>query len=512
METNLIDYIKSDFFRITNTTLALSEKGEKGDYVLILLDGLDEIVDDSNRDEVLKQISELRAYSSVKVVLTSRSNDYLEQNNFIKDTFDTYELMPLTVNDIVNIGSKIIGVPTQLEGFIKLVKHSELIRSFPKTPLTAILLAILFKEERLNIKELPKSITELYSKFVDVFLNRWDKGKGISEQFLIREKEFVLQKIAEHLHVNGMVTISESELTAFLDNLFKDRSIETYSSSQQFLEGVQARTSLLIRDEFDNSYRFFHLTIQEYLSIALLEREGEDMLVKNFLNDWWLNANIFYAGKKSHSFSVLDRISRFEIYPVDIDTRLSYVINTSKVLQAAHLLNNESRRRTLESMVKIFDQVVSDLIEAIIIIDDTKQRKRTILDIILWVRGIFMEFFSSTQFRQPLAEIGEAILRNELAVTDITSYCIFYNLAIGTKNSDFLYRFLVEYKDINPRWYRIIDVDTKIKRLVISDKKMQSKIESKAIRNGAYIYKQFREVLKKHYSSVTGFRDSGLIE
>ena len=56
------------------------------------------------------------------------------------------------------------------------------------------------------LKELPKNISELYSKFIDLFLNKWDKGKGISEQYQLAEKEFILKaqaKIQSGWHLYG---------------------------------------------------------------------------------------------------------------------------------------------------------------------------------------------------------------------------------------------------------------------------------------------------------------------
>ena len=506
-DVDFIKFIKDDFFKITNAELDFLALSEKKISILILLDALDEISNEEEREAILEKITDLKAFSHIKVVLTSRTNEFLDNNDKIKEMFDSYELLPLTTNDIVNLGSKVIGESTQLDGFIRLVRHSELIKSFPKTPLTAILLAILFKEERLETKELPKNITELYAKFVDVFLNRWDKGKGLSEQYLYKEKEFVLQKIAEYLHRNGLVSIQEVDLHEFLENLFISRSMSNFGTAKDFLTGIQNRTSLLIKDEYDNTYKFFHLTIQEYLSISLFDHNEEELLVENFFDDWWLNPNIFYAGKKSHSFAVLDRISKFDVLPADIDSKFAYVIHSSKVLQAAHLLDNHDRKKVLHSMIVIFDSLVKDIINDFVTVDDTKQKKRSMLELILLLRSIFLEFFSSTQFKSGLNDIGELILKETLNVTDITSYSIFYCLSLMNKDSDYLYKFLIETTNINPRWYRIVDVDIKIKRLAVTNRKRQLKIQGKAVRNRHYIYQQFSERLEKHYNSITGLSE-----
>ncbi|GAB3715860.1 hypothetical protein GCM10027592_56660 [Spirosoma flavus] len=506
-ENDIASLLRDEFKKVTNTELSLEPFDVEKDYLLLLLDGLDEIPTESARNSILEKIIALRSIKNVRIVLTSRTSDYLKNNPQIENNFESYELLPLTVNDILNLGSKILGEDSKLSGFVKLVKHSELIKSFPKTPLTAILLAILFKEDRLDVKELPKNITELYKKFTDVFLNRWDKNKGISEQYLVKEKEFVLQKIAEHLHKKGYTSISEIELTSFLEALFDKIPMTSFNKPEQFLESIKQRTSLLIKEEFDSTYKFFHLTIQEYLSITLFDHNDEDLLVENFYDNWWINPNIFYAGTKSHSSNVLDRIAKLEIYPSDIGSKASYIIHSSKVLQAAHLLENNKRRNVLKSMITIFDSLLRDLINDIIVDDDIKIRKRTVLEIILWARSFFFEFFGSTQFKSELDILVKDMLEESNSLTDITVYCVSYTLAVISKDSDYLYNFLIKPKNINPRWYRIIDVDIKIKNLTVTNKKVQSKFQSKAFRNRHYIHQQFFDKLEKHYNSITCIND-----
>lgn len=505
VESDFQEILQDIFKTVTGETLAL-EKLDKENKLLILLDGLDEISDATFQDIVLNKAINLSLIENIKLIISSRTNDYILASSKIKEKFNTYELLPLSFNEMIELGGKILEQDDKKTSFIKLVKKNEIINSFPKTPLTTILLAVLFKENKINAKELPRNITELYSKFTDVFLNKWDKNKGISQQFKYQEKQFVIQKLANHLHKNNMTSISEQGLIEFLENLLIERPIEGFKNARDFIHNICERTSILVKDTYDNSYRFFHLTIQEYLTSSLLSTEDEDTLVKNYYDNWWLNTNIFYAGKTPHKSNILLRVSKLsDNYPGNEDTKLSYIVHTSKILQASHLLENSSRVIVLKSMIKIFDELLQEVLKDSIYHQDIRLKKRSVLEFILWGRRTFFEFFSSKQFLDSLDSIRKELLEIEApSITDITEYCLAYCVSLNTQNSRPLYDFLEQRKNLNPRWYKIIDVDVNIKNLSHPDKKLSAKFKSKALKNKEYIQKQFKDVLTKHYNSITG--------
>lgn len=491
------------------------------DKVLILLDGLDEVPNKESRDIIIQQIIDLKKYKNIQVVLTSRTNDYITNNTKIEDYFEKFELLPITPSEIISLGEKILGQGSQLNSFVKMVKKGSLLKAFPKTPLTSILLAILFKEKNINLKELPKNITELYRKFIDLFLNRWDKSKGISEQFKIQKKEFVLQTIASYMQKNRLISIPEEELEKFIINLSKKKHIGGPQDPKTHLQNLCERTCILVKDEFSNSYRFFHLTIQEYLAAQKFYYKDEDLLVKNFYDEWWLNPNIFYAGNRTEYPDVIQRVSKFEIYPIDPETKFNYVAHSSQVLLAAHNLDNDIREQVLRSMIKIFDEFSKEFIKEIVSIPQfvderqsidkkiTKFKNQTLLDVILSLRDIFMEFFEISDFQDELNNIWSGIIyeNKKINMCDTTLYCISYCLSICSRDAKYLEEFVTTNNiEINSRWFKIVDVDINIKNLQNTRKKIMFKIRNKANKNKEYIQKQFKERINRHYQSLTGIK------
>lgn len=497
---NITTEIEKDFFSSTAHHFNWDNKSQ----TLILLDGLDEVNDDESRSLIIDEILSLTIKEHYQIILTSRTIDFLYIHEKVDPGFEKFELLPLNYNEMVQIGNKILTDPSQAKQFVHLIKNSELLKSFPKTPLTTILLAILLKEEQLDVKELPKNITELYSKFIDLFLNKWDKEKGISEQYKITEKEFVIKKLANHLHKNNEVFITEQDLWCFLNKLKGERPIDILKNPKEFIENLCDRSSLLVKDKTDNTFKFFHLTLQEYLAATTLANKDENLLIDNFLNDWWLNPNIFYAGRNPSESPVLKKVASLEKYPLDFDEQLRFIINTSKVLQAVHLWDNANRKSTLISMLKVFEGMISIIVATYVESDIITLRNKTLLDVVLWARNFFNEFFDSSQFVDSLKSIWTDMMANPAKYNDIVRYCLAYNLSLREHNSKYLEQFISSDNLLNPRWFKIVYVDVNVKKLIRSDQKLVLKFKQKSIENKKYIQDQFKQRLQKHYQSIVG--------
>lgn len=472
---------------------------------LVLLDALDEIHNIELKDVVIEQIELFLAkYSNSRVIISSRESDYLSMNAKINLIFETYRLLPLDVKEMIDIGKNIIESKATTTEFINIVKKNELIRSFPKTPFTTILFAILMKENHLNTKELPKNITELYSKFTDIFLDKWDKSKGISEQFRYKEKQFVLQNIARYLHSKNEITIGIDELKDFLKSLSNKYIISVLKDVDKFIEDICDRSSIFINVD-DSSFRFFHLTIQEYLASGAYEQADENDFIERYLNEWWLNPIIFYVGRNPERFSLLKNIAEQKIILTDLSDKFVFLIHTTKILQSAHMLGNNQRVIMLRLMLSVFDSFVKEFINNIEDYNLFKTHK-TMLDVILWSRSTFMDFFFSEQYTDCLKTIWKEDVISNSIYTDITEYCLSFRLSKTEKESDYLFDFVLSKKSVNPRWYRIVEVDVEIFKMNIPDsfKKIKSNIKSKAVRNKKYIMQQFNQKIQKHKNSISG--------
>lgn len=473
---------------------------------LLLLDGLDELPDDKIRAEIINKLVEFKkTYPKSQVVVSSRNIEFILNNPLIDDNFEKYELLPLNIEEFIKIGEKFLGTGETISEYVTLVKKSDLINAFPKTPLTSILLCILFKEKQINIDELPSNITELYKKFLDLFLNKWDASKGLSQQFKFQQKEFILQSIAKYMHKNNLIYIKSDKLKEILDELKQTRPIDDLKDTDRFIQELSKSTNVIRKttNNGDTEFSFFHLTIQEYLASIRLKTTDENFLITNLYDDWWLNPTIFYTGKEPDNSSLIHKISDLQNYPLDTQSKIKFIINASMILTAAHLVNNNERKKLLYSMIKIFDELVIEVVKNISLSDDNPYRHKTILDIILDGRNLFYTRFKINSFTDILTEIWKEVFPKSEQYCDITRYCIAYTLSLKTKNEIFLLEFITS-PNLNVRWYKIVEVDISVNKLnhKKSNDKLLKRIGKKIRENAKYINSQFKQPLKKHISSI----------
>tara|TARA_R110000782_G_scaffold5853_3_gene20239 strand:+ start:35296 stop:37674 length:2379 start_codon:yes stop_codon:yes gene_type:complete len=503
-DTGISDYIEKEYFTITKHHLNIEDY--KDHDILLLLDGLDEVKDANLRSKIITEIKGFHvAANNIQIILSSRTADQVKNDLVLDSIFEQFELMSLNLGELVKVGEKIISDEQQAKSFVQVVTKGEIVNAFPKTPLTSILLAILFKEDKIDPKDLPRNVTELYEKFMDLFLDKWDKERGVSQQYKLKERLFVLREIARKMHLSNSIEIDEQELKEYLEELKVERPVEILENSEEFLKNLCANSNILIYNGDLRQFRFFHLTIQEYLASLAFGVDNENDLVINFLNEWWLNPNIFYAGKTPEQSNVLTEISALKVYPVDAMEKSTFIVHTSKVLKAAHLISKTERKKVLKTMIGMFDGTIKGLIMAIIGDEDPKFYKRTILDVILWARSFYMDYFSSKQFEECLQELWMDIVENkDTSLTDITRYCIAYDLSVLSGEAKYLLEFIDVNEDLNVRWSKIVEVDINIKHLNHDrNGKPILKLKQNSVKNKKYIAQQFNERIAKHYKSIT---------
>ncbi|MGY8909696.1 MAG: hypothetical protein ACKVIG_07540, partial [Flavobacteriales bacterium] len=321
----------------------------------------------------------------------------------------------------------------------------------------------------------------------------------------LKERLYVLREVASKMHSNNTVEIDEDDLKIFLTKLKNDRPVDILKDTDDFLRNLFNNYNILIYNSESRKFRFFHLTIQEYLASLSYMASSEHLLLENFYDEWWLNTNIFYTGKNPENSSLISELSKLKIYPSDLLDKSTFVVHSSKVLKAAHLVSNSERKKMLKTMIGVFDTLTKELIKSIIGNSDQKFYKRTILDIILWARSFYIDHFSSKQFENCLEKIWLEIANDSNnSLTDITKYCISYDLSVSSRDAKYLLQFIDSKNTLNARWSKIVDVDITVKRLKHDRKgKPLLKLKQKAVKNKIYIAQQFNQDIGKHYKSIT---------
>ncbi len=269
----------------------------KSGKVLLLIDGLDEIHDNANREIFVDNLQKfLTDYPKIRIVVTSREAGFSLVAAKIAGFCTQWRVAPLNKEAIQTLSLHWHKLMTQesaetekdgIELADYLYQNSSL-RRLAENPLLLTMLLVV----KHGAGKLPPNRVSLYGRAVDVLMDTWNiKGH---EPLNTWESVPQLAYIALELMQNGVQTATEKELLSILDRARTNVPlIARYAKDTpyEFLKRVELRSSLLLEagHQVENGvtvpfYQFRHLTFQEYLaSVALVEGHYDDYKARDFI-------------------------------------------------------------------------------------------------------------------------------------------------------------------------------------------------------------------------------------
>ena len=251
---------------------------------LILLDGLDEVAEESKRYEIVSRIdSFLGQFKENIAIITSRPAGY-KRDFFRTDEFTHYQLQPFNdakIKEFINrwYDSRFPDKPEaerRKESLTKALNDNDRIKLLAKNPLLLTIIALIHRYQA----QLPKERYKLYEKAVETLLTSWDADKEISShkslQYLdLDDLKHLMQTIAYWIHSHGSTGDSEGGTLVDCDELMEQlkreiktlKQIELYEAEEEarrFVKLIRERTGLL-NEQGTDCYAFVHKTFQEYL-------------------------------------------------------------------------------------------------------------------------------------------------------------------------------------------------------------------------------------------------------
>lgn len=471
--------------------------------IILLFDGLDELVCNKEKTSLMNAINkyiEDFTEMSLQVIISGRNIDL-----FDTDLFANYEkitLLPFDVGQAFKLVKKIIPNDKQkANNFVNAIKSNQLSNSLTRTPMALTLTAILYRDDAVDLAELPANITELYNKFCDYYLNRWDMSKGISSQYKFEETKHILAFIAKNLHKKGVQEIPKDELYIFLQGLNKSHSFSELENIDEFIESLKTRAGLVLFNEQEQAFSFSNLSFQEYFTSIYYDDSNEKELLNNLYKEWWENPIIFYCGKQPKRDVFLSKVLK-EVIPTDNQQYYQHISLLSKCLQASHLISIDSQAHIIKNIIYNYDKLYKSIISM-----DSKNKESvgltytlSTLDIILQFRTIFERLFQTRHIHtETFSNIALDILVNEKDYySDITLYSLSYYLSEKMRDPIFLQEF-IKIEELNLRWTRIIYRDIEHLRLKeMLDPDVYKRIKRKQDHNRTYINKQLKEPAINH--------------
>lgn len=181
---------------------------------VIMVDGLDEI-ESEHRKSVIAKLDAFSIEIGCSYILTSRRIDVLET---LPQQYQKYEILPFEFSHAMQLFTKLISDKNILDimkdGLERIQAQLLLV------PLSLMLLIELVETH----KEIPASVTELYDRFFDMALGRWDREKGIAVlfEYLIKKRflgELAYNEFREKNRLENLSVISKSLLKTMATNM-----------------------------------------------------------------------------------------------------------------------------------------------------------------------------------------------------------------------------------------------------------------------------------------------------
>lgn len=248
---------------------------------LLLIDGLDEIGSDTDRQHFVEQ---LRVFAEsnplASMIVTSRITGFRAVTAGKFSDFSRFEISPLKKEGVEDLCVKwyriVHGEGGESEEKARTLsdKITGDMRIFRLARNPLMLTTLLLVERRVG--KLPNRRTALYDEAIQVLLETWNQAGHEHEKVDQEEAKYQLSYVAFHMMIHHTKRIAKRELTRLLREFRRDFSdlVSNGEPVSAFISKIEKRSALLIQkgyEEADNGvleavYEFQHLTFQEYLA------------------------------------------------------------------------------------------------------------------------------------------------------------------------------------------------------------------------------------------------------
>jgi len=279
-----------------------------GGGCLLMIDGLDEVMNRAERGQVRQQVENLAndIYPGNYLVVTAREAGYRE-NAVFGDDFVRLDVQPLTdpqIETLVRNWCRQLyadAVEEKTSELMAAVQHINELRTernlapLVSTPLmTTMVVSVKWGET-----ELPRERAKLYEAAVRVILQSQYIPEDAARKELVEwggsweSQRDWLGLLAHAMHKGGKMgaAITEEQARKILAEVLTDASLN------KFIEAVRYRGGLF--EERAELFQFVHLTFQEFLAARYLAKERDKILqeLKQHLTDaWWREVLLLMYG------------------------------------------------------------------------------------------------------------------------------------------------------------------------------------------------------------------------
>ena len=453
---------------------------------LIALDGMDE-VEINNMNEVLYHIENWCLSTKNPVIITTRYNNFTDIE-FNKQISYKVSIAPLSTKELFNFIKELCNnIDNRLFDDIS---KSQLMLDLPKSPFAAILLVQLLNE---NLNELPANLPELYRKYMELVLGRWDIDKGLttSNNQIILEK--ILMIFSEYLINNNVLELKESEFDNIIKEYIDSRNINY--TLENIKNDLVKKSKIISINKNTSSVMFSHKSFLDFFYAKYAIDSNPLNIDEKLFSFYWSNICYFYIGLKLDCEDILSKL--INIKPTEEILRVMKMITLPNFLMAGYhtpykIIEDNLDKIMIETSI-LFRDIINSTNGNFGFFSSASEL------FILWLFQSLIDDFYSYKF------FKKAIMKSFTSLIDykdddeIRAYSMLFLSVISLRLdiTEVLELFFEEYKDNMPIPIQIIiayHVDDIIK--LNSDKEASYRIKKRLNKMKKYIKKLDKNYIK----------------
>jgi len=237
----------------------------------------------------LRKIESEYQSQNPQIIITSRSPNVLGP----LCSFCRFRLRPFTGHQRKQFFRRWFRKPKPCDHIDQFLAQHDHVREICQNPMVATLVAALYE----NGYDLPHSVTELYVKYFNLLLDKWDRVKKVPRRTAVtpEDKLILLMRLALKLHRKHRRTFRRSDLASVWREIVGTEGT-TRSLVDDLIWEMRVINNVFFPEGFAE-YSLGHLSFQEFLTArAIMHGQLGSILTDRFFDPWWENVIVFYAG------------------------------------------------------------------------------------------------------------------------------------------------------------------------------------------------------------------------
>jgi len=294
----------------------------KAGKCLVLLDGLDEVVEAGQRQKIATWVDrQIRDYPRCHFLLTARPQGYRDAplarahvlevmpfktgqvEKFIRNWYLAIKITSFGGKDDPGVRQ---DAEDKAQDLFRRLRERPQLQELTVNPLLLTMIANVHNYRGV----LPERRVELYAEICDVLLGHWRKAIGVRDSLSAVQKRVVLQPLAEELMKQKTREIAAPAALAVMRPHLTQVGVAA-NDIAAFLDDVQASSGLLLEKK-TGVWSFAHLTFQEYLCAAHWDKTDQatgwdSARWQSLIGDsWWHEALRLYAAQSDDATPLVD--------------------------------------------------------------------------------------------------------------------------------------------------------------------------------------------------------------